>query len=502
MTARVPQTNVPQASTPARNNGTLQRLTGSLRGRLILALAAAAIVPTAISGFWGSNLTQERNRQINLELLEITALQTSALADEFLDDARVYSRLINESGLFVDALRASNQRVEAEGLAALPPEVLDKRYEKTKVLQPLPELNKFLRAIVASSTVSDILVTESHGINIALSGSASDVVQSDEDWWQRTRAVGKPLTLEPEFDESSEVFAIELTDVIRDPSNDVLLGVVEIGFPADSLKASLEILLAEQELIKGGTRVENLQLLNAYTALGKPFITLGNGVGEDRQGENQLVIGGDRIKNAAVYLRRVQSIAAITPEEASEELANNYGLTPLLVERLEVAGAQTVLAIFEDDDRIYSVAAVRGAPWTAITSTQKASIAAAGRELNQVFLLTGAILAVVAAAVALLLARQLSQPLTQLSAAAQKVAAGDLSVRAAATGTAETQTLAGSFNNLVARVQGLLNTQQQKAERDRLFGNIALVAQPDELEAPLNAVMARLREDLRLNPHG
>ena len=56
--------------------------------------------------------------------------------------------------------------------------------------------------------------------------------------------------------------------------------------------------------------------------------------------------------------------------------------------------------------------------------------------------------------------------------------------------------MAGSFNNLVVRVQGLLNAQQKKSERDRLFANLALVTDPDELEAPLNAVMARLREDL------
>jgi len=493
MAAQIPQANAPK--TPDHSSQSpLQGFTGSLRGRLILALAAAAIVPTAISGFLGSNLTQARNRQTSLNQLEITSLQASALTDGFLDEVRTFPRLISESGLFLDALKESNQQVEAEGLTSLPPKVVDERFAETQVLQVRPELNKFLQAIVASSKVSEVIVTERHGINIALSGRASDVVQSDEDWWQKTSSVGKSLVREPQFDESTGIFAVEITDVIRDPSNGALLGISEVSLPADTLKISLETLLKEQELAEGSARVESIQLLNAYTELGKPLVTIGTG--SDLQGEDQQVIGGDRIKKAAVYLRRVQSITAITPEEASDELANTYGVTPLLVERHDLIGKSTILAIFEDGDRVYSVAAVRGAPWVALTSTAKTTIAAAGQDLNRVFAITGAILAVVAAAAALLLARQLSQPLTQLSAAAQKVAAGDLDVRAAATGTAETQTLAGSFNNLVVRVQGLLNAQQKKSERDRLFANLALVTDPDELEAPLNAAMARLREDL------
>ena len=427
MAAQIPQANAPK--TPDHSSQSpLQRFTGSLRGRLILALAAAAIVPTAISGALGSNLTQERNRDTAIEQLEVTALQASIQTDKFLDEARVFPRLIKESGFFLNALRASNRKVDTEGLASLPPEEVDALFAKDKVLDPRPELNKFLKGIVSASNVSEIFVTEGHGINIAISGLTSDVVQSDEDWWQRTRSVGKPLTLEPTFDESTGIFAIELTDVFRDPINGVLLGITKIGVPADSLTAALSTLLGEQEIVRGESTAgaESIQLLNAYTALGKPLATLDAGFGEDQQGEDQTVIGGDRIKDAAVYLRRMQSITAITPEEASETLAEDYGLTPLLVKRQEIAGESTVIAVFEDGDRMYAVAAVRGAPWATIASTKKASIAAAGQDLNRVFLLTGVLLAIVAAAIASLLARQLSQPLTQLSAAAQKVAAGDL----------------------------------------------------------------------------
>lgn len=277
MTARTPQANVPENSTPA-TQGPFQRLTGSLRGRLILALAAAAIVPTAVSGFLGSNLTQERNRQTTIEQLELTTIEASNLTNKFLEEARVFPRLINESGLFLDALKESNQQVEAEGLAALPPEVVDQRFAETQVLQVRPELNKFLQAIVASSNVSEIIVTGSHGINVALSGRASDVVQSDEDWWQKARAVGKPLVREPEFDESTGLFAVEIADVIRDPSNGVLLGITEIGLPADTLAISLSTLLKDQELAQGEgsiARVEDIQLVDAYTELGKPLATLG-----------------------------------------------------------------------------------------------------------------------------------------------------------------------------------------------------------------------------------
>ena len=502
MTAQSPQANAPLTPAPA-NQGALQKFVGSFRGRLILALAATAVVPLTIADFIGYRLTQQRSQTATLEQLEVTAIQASVFADDALEDARVVPTVLAKSPRLIGALKTSIQQVEEEGLASLPIEVIDRRYDRTKVLEVFPELNAFLKTLADASSLSEIIVTESHGLNIALSHPSTDVVQSDEDWWQKTKTAG-PIVTEPEFDKSVGAITFEITEVIRDPNNGQTIGVMKVGVPTKRLRARLATLLVQEGLARagednrdekeGGLGAEDVQLLDAYTAKGKPLATIGD---NNQFQEAQVVVGGDRILEAAVYLRRVQSITAITPEEASEELANKFGLTPLLVERAETGENSRIVAIFEDENRVYSLAAVRGAPWVALSSTQKATIAAAGQELNRIFLAIGLILTIISVVLALLLARQLSTPLANLTAAARKVAGGNLNTRAPEIGTLETKTLAGSFNNLVTQVNGLLETQQQQAERDRLFANVALVGQSAELEAPLNAVMGQLRSDLK-----
>ncbi len=478
----------PLAKNSQSDNAPASKFGSTLRGRLILALAAAAIVPTAIAGILGSRLVGDRSREASVDALETNALQAAALTDDFLEDAREIPRTLSESELFVGALKSSIRKVEAEGLAALPPEVVDARYAQTGVLQVFPELNRFLEAAVQTTKLSEVILTESHGINVALNAPTEDVVQSDEDWWQKTRTVGNPLVLNPAYDESTDTIAIEVTNVVRDPGTGELLGVLRAGVPADILETTITAVLAKEERSlerdASDASIENLQIIDAYTKIGEPLVTVSQEA--NAAGGEQQTIGGDRIQQAAVYLRRVQSITAITPEEASQALQTQYGLNPLSVERADVNGQSTVLAVFEDAERVYSLAVVRGAPWAALTSTRKATIAATSRELNQVFLITGVTLATATIALALLLARQLSKPLTALTAAAQKVAGGDLEVRAEAAGTVETRTLATSFNDLVVRVRGLLSEQvaaveEQRQQREELEASVANLM--EEIEA-------------------
>ncbi len=88
---------------------------------------------------------------------------------------------------------------------------------------------------------------------------------------------------------------------------------------------------------------------------------------------------------------------------------------------------------------------------------------------------------VLAVGLALLLARRISQPIHLVSAAAAKVAEGDLSARAIVAGQDEFGKLAQNFNQMA---QGL---EQQELARRSLFADIA-----HELRTPLTAMKARL----------
>ncbi len=84
--------------------------------------------------------------------------------------------------------------------------------------------------------------------------------------------------------------------------------------------------------------------------------------------------------------------------------------------------------------------------------------------VRRYWLILAAIAAVVlAVAVALAggFARWIVRPLSRVDAAAGQVAAGNLGVRVPATGPPELRRLAGSFNEMVAKLQALLHSQEQ-----------------------------------------
>lgn len=101
---------------------------------------------------------------------------------------------------------------------------------------------------------------------------------------------------------------------------------------------------------------------------------------------------------------------------------------------------------------------------------------------------------------ALYLSWSFSRPLQQLTQAAKRVAAGDLSVKVAATGSDETSVLARSFNEMVDRIREnrLLEERLHFAERSTAMGRLA-AAVAHEIRNPLNFVnlsIDHLREQL------
>ena len=124
-----------------------------------------------------------------------------------------------------------------------------------------------------------------------------------------------------------------------------------------------------------------------------------------------------------------------------------------------------------------------------IQAVDIAEVEAAGRSLLTLFGLTALILGILSVGLILLLAQQLSVPLTNLSGKTQQVAAGNLDVTADVEGTLETRTLASNFNQLVSQVKNLLEeqkslTDQQRLEKEQL--ELAIYTLIDEVSEATN----------------
>jgi two-component system, OmpR family, sensor kinase len=102
--------------------------------------------------------------------------------------------------------------------------------------------------------------------------------------------------------------------------------------------------------------------------------------------------------------------------------------------------------------------------------------------INQALLLAAGLALLVGVILGAVLARTLAAPLGQVSAAAQAIAAGDLSQRVPERGTVETQTLARSFNQMAE------NLEQAEQLRRNLLADVA-----HELRTPLTVIQGNLR---------
>ncbi|NEP12290.1 MAG: GAF domain-containing protein [Symploca sp. SIO2C1] len=173
---------------------------------------------------------------------------------------------------------------------------------------------------------------------------------------------------------------------------------------------------------------------------------------------------------------------------------------------------QLLTASFLYQGKQYILANIPQTNWVAVASMDSGEITSAGRDLVWAFGLIFLALGGIAIALVLGLAKQLSAPITNLSEAAEAVAAGDLDMAAEPSGTAETQTLAHTFNNLVTRVKGLLHEQTRETEQAQLFANIATTRTrtTTDLEFVFNQAIHGARQILqadrvviyRFNPNG
>ncbi|MCE1255121.1 MAG: methyl-accepting chemotaxis protein, partial [Anaerolineae bacterium] len=74
----------------------------------------------------------------------------------------------------------------------------------------------------------EVFVTDKQGLNIAMSSQTSDYLQSDEEWWQQAYddGKGKIFISNPEYDESSKVWAMDVGIPIKDREDKAVIGIL------------------------------------------------------------------------------------------------------------------------------------------------------------------------------------------------------------------------------------------------------------------------------------
>ncbi|NET07572.1 MAG: GAF domain-containing protein [Symploca sp. SIO2B6] len=449
----------------------LKRRHPTLGQQLLMTVLPIALLPLAVASFVGYRFVSERaETQVKQQLLD-QALLSSEAAGKFVISAETDLATIATNPLVINAARAATKKVEELKLPQQPIEEVEKDYAITRRLEPNPVLDNYLKRVGENFGIPEIFFTERYGFNVATSNLTSDFFQGDEAWWQQAKQKIQ-LINNPEFDESSQTYAIQVYQAILDPDSDQFLGVIKAIYPAEQLEIVNTYL--EHTSFRGS---QKLQILDSEQ--GKAINTFS----VQGASQTQEVIGGEAVKQLRTFLLKALNNPQENIEDAVSRLENKYSIRELSIDsHTHETGERAKKASFVDGNRQYILATVPNAEWVAVASMELQEIADAGNQLAWDVTLIGLPLEAVAVGIVIWLAKKLSTPLKNLSEVAQQVSEGNLEIKAELMGTAETQTLAQTFNNLVAEFKGLLSEKILAAEQASLLAQVTGARDFERLE--------------------
>jgi methyl-accepting chemotaxis protein len=349
-------------------------------------------------------------------------------------------------------------------------------------MRPNPTLDTYLKQIVESSSISDFLITDKHGLNIGYAGLPSDFMQGDEAWWQKARDLGKTY-FQQSFDASSNTLGFEIYHPIFAPRSKEFLGVMEVTIPAEYFDRLFEVIKIDQLFTSVEIQVVGADEENNLA----PVATLRkDGVAQEKD-----VLGSSEV------IKRLTALKAIAESSNIEEAIRSasFPITQIKHRGGEVGFESTLI----DQGRSYVFTSVPNTPWVVVASVAQSEINSTVRSAALLSLLTILVEGTVLTIIIVQVARQLSKPLTQLTGAANQVASGNLNAYATPEGSSETHTLANSFNNLVNRVKALLQAQAAETERSQILRDVTLdIIQATDAEAILTQFpITRVRQVLK-----
>jgi twitching motility protein PilJ len=476
----------------------IQQKKMTLRNQLLLTVMPTVMIPLAIASFVGFHLSHQRaERDIQEQLLQ-QSLLTGEAAEFLLDKFIEEEATIATNPYVIDLLKKNKQLPEAQNFNKLSIEQLEKSFAATKLVKLNPNFNNYLRSNVKLDKFSEIFITNSEGFNIGYSNPTSDFVQRDEQWWQTAKSEGIWVG-NPEYDASSKTVGMEIAKAIKEPKSGEFLGVIKVVVPSNNFEIVNAYL--EHAGISGSRKVQLAEsqsktVLNTFSAA--EHTKEGHTNQQEETNKDREVIGGEVV--ASIMPMMIETVTQQqTAQQLLERLKNNTSLQELKTrDFLHESGDKAAVVSFIYQNRYYSLATIPNTTFVASVSIDTEELKTAGSELLTVFLFTAIGLGGISLAIVLLLARQLTFPLTDLAHTAEQAAKGNLDILAKPKGTFEIETVANSLNNLIATVKESLQKQDfslQEAEQARQQSEI-LARQQQEQNQQLQQELLNLLSDV------
>jgi methyl-accepting chemotaxis protein len=403
----------------------------SLRRRLVLWLGIASMV--LVAGLaWGSYTWVQRSvrRQVTAQLAD-AAQRSAALVDRMLSERARSVRVLGGAPVIVDAAVLGAARAGELGLSSLSIAELEARFSRRRSLDVDARARDYLRALLPLEGIAEVMVTDAQGLNAVTTGLTSDFVQSDEAWW--TDALTQDFTAPvASYDESAEAVSVTIAGAVRAFGTQTPVGVIKVVFGVDDLEQELAV-AAER------TGVE-VALLNTDGAI----------VAGSVRGERLVPIAGLTLDDRYVPLREFTDADSIRQWATVAPAAD---------------GAWRVMAYLPEHAALAPLVGARMAILGGAAGLIALMIAALGF-------------------VGRMVARRVTEPADALATAAERVAAGDLTVgvRLSAMQNDEIGRLARGIGDMIDDLRRLVTTIRDAANESSAM-SAEITAGSEEMSA-------------------
>jgi twitching motility protein PilJ len=374
----------------------------------------------------------------------LVARELDIFMRERISDATVWA----SDPTVIEAARAGALLAEEEGLVGQDIDAIESRFgDNVARVLPVPDdAGDYLASqITESSHFGEVFFTDANGFNVAITAQTSDFVQSDEDWWIEAFDAGISVG-DVEYDDSAGIWAVDISVAVIDPKNDERLGVMKTVLGV-SLIQEIADLYAEQ--------IESGQVT---------VMTSGGLILAETATDHQV----SRIMSEDVNL--TDSGSAGIQEGLAAQAANRVP-DSILGEETVSGHASTAESEFYAD----TVEGFDGFGWVVVVEQPSAvafralegleglqsDLATSGRNMTILIAVVVLLVAVVAIAVGLRLARSFSVPILRLRDVAEKVSLGDLDTKVDVTSDDEIGDLAESFSRMVVAVKFLAADEEE-----------------------------------------
>lgn len=402
-----------------------------LRSKLIIVSLTVSLVPLALLGIVYTANAQQRELDSATKALTAAAQETAASLDEF-----VQSNL--------NDIRVAAQSPELANLLNTPPDSPDYDASQARVGEILRALNRrdpiFLSSYALTNKTGDTIV-DTYSPDIGTN-------KADRDWFLAVIANNlpyvSPVSVAPGTGRPSVYFSAPVRD--------------NTGKVSGVLRARYDVgILQERVFYNNGLGGSN----SGAILLDENGIQLANGL----EADSAFTVIGDLPPDKIAVLRAERRLLDKPTEEVMLNLPEfATGLKNADTVPGFVAETHAKPATSHTTEDLVVTSRMKTTPWLVAFTRAQSEFLNPIAEQTRSILLAGLIIVVIIVGIAALAAQIIARPVVRLTAAAEKIGAGDLTVRAEVLSRDEIGTLAMTFNSMTRQLGELVTSLEDRVQ--------------------------------------